>query len=472
MAPEERLKNAPSTAGSGGGAGPEERYRRVFQACPVAISLTSLHDGRHLEVNDAWLRLFEYQREQVIGRTTAELGTWRHPEERVAFVAALAAGEEAVHEHEFVSGSGRVFPGLLFWHRVEIGSEPALVAVVQDLTERKRAEAQQRLLQAILDQTTEAIVVRDADGRVQFMNPAARRMTRVEPEGTPLERAGEVWGDVRDARGEVFPIARWPTSRAFHGETVVGEEWQLRRPTGEIFTGLVSAVPLRNETGRIVGTVAVTMDITERKRVERQLEEVLADRETLLREVHHRTKNNLAMVASLLSLQAEEIQSAEGKAALEESHDRVRSFALLHEELYRALERGQVRLADYLRRLVEAFEHAHHVRVLLDLTGEHPVLDIDRAISCGLILNELLTNAVKHAYPGEVAGEIGVGCQRVGEECELRVWDRGVGLPPGVRPEQTASLGLRLVRILCRRLSARLSVETGEGTTFLLRFPV
>jgi PAS domain S-box-containing protein len=400
-----------------------------------------------------------------------ELGTWRHPEERAAFVAALAAEEQAAHEHEFVSRSGRVFPGLLSWHRVEIGGEPALVAVVQDLTERKCAEAQQRLLKAILDQAAEAIVVRDAAGRVLFMNPAARGMTQAEPEGTPLERAGDIWGDVRDARGDAFPVTRWPTSRALRGETVRGEEWQLRRGSGEMFSGLVSAVPLRSETGTIVGTVSITVDITERKRVERRLQEVLADREALLREVHHRTKNNLAMVASLLTLQADQIQSAEGKAALEESHNRVRSFALLHEELYRALERGQVRLTDYLRRLVEAFQHAHQVRILLDLPGEQPVLDIDRAISCGLILNELLTNAVKHAYPGEAAGEIGVGCRHTAGECELRVWDRGVGLPPAVRPDQTGSLGLRLVRILARRLSARVSVEVGNGTTFLLRFP-
>jgi PAS domain S-box-containing protein len=471
MAPEKDRGNSPDIAVGGESPEREEKYRRAFEACPVAISLTSLHDGRHLGVNDAWLQLFEYRREEVIGRTITELGTWRHPEERAAFVAALATGEQAAHEHEFVTRSGRVFPGLLSWHRVQIGGEPALVAVVQDLTDRKRAEAQQRLLRAILDQAAEAIIVRDATGRVQFMNPAARRMTQIEPEGTPLEQAGELWGDVRDARGEAFPIARWPISRALRGETVVGEEWQLRRPTGEIFTGLVSAVPLLNEAGSIVGTLAVTMDITERKQIERQLQEVLADREALLREVHHRTKNNLAMVASLLSLQAEEIQSAEGKAALEESHDRVRSFALLHEELYRALEGGQVRLTDYLRRLVRAFEHAHHVHILLDLTGERPVLDIDRALSCGLILNELLTNAVKHAYPGEATGEIGIGCRHAGGECELRVWDRGVGLPPGVRPDQTGSLGLRLVRILARRLSARLSVGTEDGTIFFLRFP-
>jgi len=176
------------------------------------------------------------------------------------------------------------------------------------------------------------------------------------------------------------------------------------------------------------------------------------------------------MVASLLSLQAEEVPSPEGRAALEESHDRVRSFALLHEELYRALEHGQVRLTQYLRRVVEAFECAHQARVRLDLAEERRLVDVDRAICCGLILNELLTNAVKHAYPERPRGEIGVGYRGEGAACELRVWDRGVGLPADLRPESAATLGLRLVRLLATRLSASLSIQVGEGTTFRLRF--
>ncbi|HTU00733.1 MAG TPA: histidine kinase dimerization/phosphoacceptor domain -containing protein, partial [Candidatus Sulfotelmatobacter sp.] len=225
----------------------------------------------------------------------------------------------------------------------------------------------------------------------------------------------------------------------------------------------------------------VLSDITERKRAEKQLQATLAEKEaalasneTLLREVHHRTKNNLQMICSLLELQAEAIASPEGKDALELSTGRIYAIARLYEQLYRTMSSGQVVLCDYLAGLAEMLKTSHGTgAITFHLPTRQGIwLDVDRAIQCGLILNELYTNALKHAFPAGTAGEIGVDVQPVGDRIQLRVWDNGRGLPVGMDIERSTSLGLRLVRILAQRLRADIKIEHSKGTAFTLTFPL
>jgi two-component sensor histidine kinase len=307
---------------------------------------------------------------------------------------------------------------------------------------------------------------------VTFVNAVARRRAARPPEGTTLAEAPGILGETFDAAGSRVPVEYWPMARALRGETPAVVELSRVTPAGECAVLLSHAAPVWGGHDEIIGAVAICTDITASKQTERALRQALAERDTLLREIHHRTKNDLAMVAGLLTLQAEAIQSTEGKMALEESHARVRSFAILHEQLYRSLEGGRIRLAEYLGRIVTAFEGAHHVQVVRRLPQGPLFLDVDRAIPCGLIVNELLTNAVKHAFGGGQIGEIGVGCSCTGTDWEVVVWDRGIGLPAALRIEDASSLGLRLVRILLRRLSGRVWITGGEGTAFHIRFPM
>jgi PAS domain S-box-containing protein len=352
----------------------------------------------------------------------------------------------------------------------------------RDITERKRAEAalaaSQHLLHSVLEQAAEGITVRDAQGGVLFVNAVARRRALRRPEGTALECAPEVWGDYLDADGKPVPIEEWPTARALRGETA-SREFLRRTPTGSLFV-LNSAAPLRNEQGAIIGAVAITTDISERKRMEDRLRDALAheqralaDNVTLLREVHHRTKNNLQMLCDLLYLKAETLPAGEPRALLEDSYGRIYAFARLHEQLYETMQGGEVRLGEYLARLVasvQQFAAGATIRVEA-VPGDH-ALDLDRAISAGLIVNELVTNALKHAFPKGQPGAIGVRLQVQGGDYVLDVWDTGPGLPPGFDAEKAPSLGLRLVRLLAHRLQATVTLKTEPGAAFTIRFPV
>jgi two-component sensor histidine kinase len=200
----------------------------------------------------------------------------------------------------------------------------------------------------------------------------------------------------------------------------------------------------------------------------------LHEKEVLLKEIHHRVKNNLQVICSLVGLQADSSQDETVRAVLSDVTDRVRSMALVHEKLYQSSDLSQIDFAEYARGLLGYLWRAHGnaaavVRLTLDL--ELVALPIDTAVPCGLILNELAGNALKHAFPGRSEGEVTVSLRESvdGRIC-LCVDDNGVGLPAGLDWRQAQSLGLHLVQLLSRQLDAEVEYSGGEGTRFALVF--
>ena len=200
----------------------------------------------------------------------------------------------------------------------------------------------------------------------------------------------------------------------------------------------------------------------------------LAAKEVLLREVHHRVKNNLQIIASLLNMQADSLPDS-FRAAIDESQLRVRSMALLHEQLYTGERLDQLDFGGYISTLTHDLFATYSARsgeVRLALQVEPVALDIDRAVPCGLILNELVTNSLKHAFPAGRPGEIRVELSSREGAIVLRVLDDGVGLPPGFNCRSSRSLGLRIVHILAAQLNGRLTCRSEAGVTgFTLAFP-
>jgi two-component sensor histidine kinase/PAS domain-containing protein len=221
--------------------------------------------------------------------------------------------------------------------------------------------------------------------------------------------------------------------------------------------------------------VAVFDVVTERKRAEEELRRSLAEKEVLLREVQHRVKNNLNLISSLLNLQATSIQTPEqALSGFANSRDRIMAMAMVHEELYSSGNYSHIDMGAYLARLADTLRKVHcsGAGMSISVRSEGVVLTVDTAIPCALILNELMTNSCKHAFPEGRRGKIEVVFRVVDEGWyELSVSDDGVGLPDGVGDEGDGFMGLPLVRILCQQLGGAVEVSTGKGTAFRLRFP-
>jgi PAS domain S-box-containing protein len=217
---------------------------------------------------------------------------------------------------------------------------------------------------------------------------------------------------------------------------------------------------VRDEAGHPWLLHGVAYDITERKLSEEKLRGLVESKDVLLREIHHRVKNNLAVISSLFYLQSTYTDDPQTLKIFQESQDRVKSMALVHELLYGSENLAAVDFSRYAsdlcEQLIETYDHsAARVRLVKDL---EPIrLDIDHAVPCGLILNELMSNAIKHAFPAGRGGTVHLAMRRHGDgACLLSVADDGAGLPPGLDPATPGSLGLRLIRTLARQLDGQI----------------
>ena len=218
---------------------------------------------------------------------------------------------------------------------------------------------------------------------------------------------------------------------------------------------------------------AVGRDINHRKRAERQIRQALVEKEVLLREIHHRVKNNLQIVSSLLSLQAAYVKDRTALEILRESQNRVRSMAIVHEQLHRAQNLSKINFAEYVANLATGLFRSYGVDpavVGLRLDVGRAELGIDIAIPCGLIIHELVSNSLKYAFPGGRKGWIHVSLRRGRDGLVLRVSDNGVGFPPGERQRRPESLGLRLVDILVEQIEGVVTRGHSRGTQCRITF--
>ena len=222
-------------------------------------------------------------------------------------------------------------------------------------------------------------------------------------------------------------------------------------------------------------------EISERKSAETRIEASLQEKEILLKEIHHRVKNNLQIISSLLNLQSRQVQDGEALDVLRDSQHRVRSMALIHEKLYQSPNLARINFADYIRNLAGYLFQSYNVGgsgIELIIEAEEALLDIDTAVPCGLILNELVSNALKHGFRDGRSGQIIIQFQ-VDEQVEggngrrhyrLIVSDDGIGFPPYLDYRQTSTLGLQLVNTLVGQLEGSLMVHSNQGTSITVAF--
>jgi two-component sensor histidine kinase len=198
------------------------------------------------------------------------------------------------------------------------------------------------------------------------------------------------------------------------------------------------------------------------------------EKEVLLQEIHHRVKNNLQVISGLLDLQSYHITDAKSKEIYKESQNRVITMALIHEELYQARDLARVDYGIYIRNLAGNLFKSYAVdpeKVKLELDVEDVQLVVDTAIPCGLIINELVSNALKHAFPGDREGKVQIIFKLPDDgRYHLEVRDNGVGIPGDFDMVKTPSLGLHLVTVLVSQLAGDMEIKTEEGTSFIIDF--
>jgi PAS domain S-box-containing protein len=261
------------------------------------------------------------------------------------------------------------------------------------------------------------------------------------------------------------------TDQGWKDTGLLVKETVLTRNDGTAVPVLISGARMPDKT-----IVMNVMDISERKKNEEELKRSLTEKEILLREVHHRVKNNMQVISGLIELQSTQISDPGIQRLFEESYNRIKTMALIHESLYRSNDFDRINFSAYLNELVTYLLDSYgrsteEITVDIQLPVTH--LSMDMAIPCGLVANELISNCLKHAFPDGRHGTITIRLTQASEkECEFSVSDDGVGMPEGLDFRKSPSFGLRLINgLAAHQMRGTIEHREGKGTTFVIRFP-
>jgi PAS domain S-box-containing protein len=471
----------------------ERRHRLLVEMNPDAILV---HDGQQiLFANPAAARLFGRRTpEDLLGQPPLDLVHADYQAlVRRHWQNALTTGRQApLIEQRWLRADGSVLTVEAMAYRLPVQGPPQLEVLVRDVTEQRRSELRFRL--AVEAAPNGMLLVRQ-DGVITLVNALIERQFGY--------RAGELIGQpVEVLVPERFRASHPGYRLAFFSAPQMRSMSDSRdlfglRKDGSEFPVEIGLQPIHMVDGLFV--LASVIDVSHRRRAEEalrqahdQLEQKVADRtaelarvnarlqksleekEVLLKEIHHRVKNNLQIISSLLDLQSRHVTEARPVEMFRESQDRVRSMALVHEQLYRSQDLAQVDLGSYIANLADHLAQTYavgsrQVRIELDVSPEVR-LPIDSAVPCGLLLNELVSNSLKHAFRGRDAGRVHIRLLPGDGQVGLTVADDGVGLPEIGDLRAAGTLGLQLVGMLVRQLRGTVEIDRSKGTAFHVRF--
>lgn len=369
---------------------------------------------------------------------------------------------------------GTIFPAEITVTGYRFNGEAYLFAALRDVTERKKADHALRTAEKRFNQLRESLsdgyVGAALDGNLLEFNAAYKNMLGYQADA-----------ELRQVTYQDLTPEKWHAMEArIVKEQILGRgysgtyEKEYIRKDGTVFPIELRAFLFRNDQGEPESMWAIVSDISERKQAEKQLKVSLAEKEVLLKEIHHRVKNNMQIISSLLYLQGQKTNAPGVQAMITESYDRIRSMALIHDKLYRSDDLAKIDFEDYTRTLIQQISQSYTDtarRVKFIVYPCKMFLPINTAIPCGLIINELVTNSLKHAFPESKSGEIDINCKGDADgRLTLIVRDNGVGLPANVDMRSLDTLGLNLVKNLANQMEASCEVRSDNGLEYRFVF--
>jgi PAS domain S-box-containing protein len=451
----------------------ENRYRLLTEN-----SLTGIYthrDGVFTYVNPRLAEMMGYAVEELIGR---EFWEFVHPEDRERIKErglAIATGRRLTPTVEFrvLCKYGEIKWLEVFSHPVTHLGHTADMGNVVDITDRRRAEEALReseeRFRELAELMPEFVYELDDKGFFTFFNrPGLEKVLY-----TPHDIA-EGLHALTIVVPEDLEIVQKDIATVLSGVRVNNREYTLLKKNGTTLPILTHSSPIVRK-GNVVGIRGVGIDLTERKRAEQLIKASLQEKEVLLREIHHRVKNNLAVVCGLLTLQAEYATDDAHRKMFEDTETRVRSMALAHEKLYQTEDLASLDAGEYVGGLVDHLVDSSSLGMPIQLKKEIDDVSfrLDIVIPLGFILTELVSNCLRHAFPKGREGAIRISLRSVAEkEFELVVSDNGVGIPDGIDLQNPVSMGMDLVNTFASQINGDIEIRRDKGTEVRVRFGI
>lgn len=454
----------------------ETKYRKLFQMESDALFFVDTQDGRILDANLAAVTLYGYELEELLKLAFIDLS--EEPEKTRASMTGTSSSEITViplllHRKK----DGTVFPVEINATSFTWNGRKVVIPAIRDITERTRLEKayrdkERQRLAGIIKGTNVGTWEWNIQSNKTVFNErwaeiAGYTLAEISPTSI------ETWKELSDT--DDFKASELMMEQHFNGELDYYEaESRITHKDGRIIWVLDRGrITTWTKDGNPLEIMGTRQDITARKLAEEEIIRSLQEKETLLKEVHHRVKNNMAVISSLLSLQAERIEDPTVKAIFEESQQRVKAMALVHERLYQTENLESINFEYYIRSIVSEIISLHKIDtqlISIKINIENIMLDLETAIPCGLLINELLTNALKHAFHGHKNGVLSIDFTKSGRTHFLTISDNGIGLPEGYDFQKANTLGLELVNILAGQLNGSVQIKSENGLEVVVIF--
>ena len=432
-------------------------------------------------MNESMLHALKYAADEVVGK---DYKTSFVPERDQEVLTSVF--ENLIKSHEPTLGENRVLTRdgrelLVEWRGKSIldehGKFEYFFGMGIDITERKRAEGalkkSEQMFRLIAENMYDMIRLVDTQGTNLYSSPSHKAVLGYSPE----ERVGKSSFEVvhPDDMEKVQKIFAEAFAEAFVESKPARVEYRTRHADGHYIWLETIGNFIYDDSGQITGGVLSSRDITNRKHAEEEIKRSLREKETLLAEIHHRVKNNMQIISSLLSLQSKDIEDERALSLIKNCEDRIRSMSLVHEKLYLSEDLSSIDFHDYMKDLSARLFQVHRVdsRVLSFSSQIKDVsFNIETAIPLGLIINELISNALKHAFPEGKKGSIAVELtqDKKREEYILTVTDDGIGFPEVTDYRNTETFGLQLVDMLTEQFHGTMELDRTKGTSFRITF--
>jgi len=451
------------------------RYRRLFNNANDGIFL--MKNTKFVECNPQVLNIYGCtKKEEILGKTPIDFSPEQQPDGQKSLIKARKKiqkaldGKPQVFEWKHTQLDGTLIDVEVSLNRLDLGKEVFVQAIVRDLTEQKKAQKKlrrsEKLFRKLFLKAPGAILMVDKQNKVQRVNQSFEELFGYSEQ----ELLGKDIDDIIVGKSDTGKTLRMPGDGFKDGKfyedivryTKQGEERHL----------LLGAIPVYLDDEPIAG-FGIYIDITEQKEYEYKLQQSLEEKQVLLEEIHHRVKNNLAIISGLLQLQAFETEDEQTKNALNDSQLRIQSMALVHEMLYQSENFVDISFETYLNKLVDIMKATlpfNHQHIEIDIETKDVSLDINQAIPCAILINELVTNSYKHAFKDRESGTIFIHLDEDEEYIVINVGDDGVGLPDDFSIAEQSSIGMNLVQTLTDQLNGTLEIQRGEGSYFSVRF--
>ncbi len=338
--------------------------------------------------------------------------------------------------------------------------------IASHIRTRQRLNANQKYIRLLIDSSLDMIFACDQNGKITEFNHAAQKIFGYSSSEILDKHISILYADkeLSEKMGDLI----------FEDGNFTGEAKHIRK-NGETFPALICASLLKNDSGEIIGTMSISRDITRIHEAQEQLRKAVHEKEILLKEIHHRVKNNLQIISSILKLQSAYVKDKKTIELFNECRNRIASMAFIHATLYMTKDFANINFAEYVGNLAGNLQQSYvrkDKKVLLKLDIPKVYLHMDDAIPCGLIINELLSNSFKYAFAKKKKGAVGISVKVKKENIILAIWDDGNGFPKSAEYRNSESLGLQLVISLVEQIGGKIKMESkkDKGTKYIIAF--